>query len=290
MLPLGLRVNERAESAWTQVVTGDFFGTFRLQPALGRLLSPSDGRTGQPLVAVLSHAYWERRFASDPGVVGRSVLLQGKPCTIVGVAPAGFHGAMSGLRMDVFVPLEPYLDVTKENRASRTPNGGNDVFARLKPGVGLKQASDRIRSMSRALARQRTDRDESWVAFVLPITANRHGMQSVLRIPMLVLAFAAAFLLLVACSNVASLLLARGRGAPGGVRHPDGSRRFAWTPPPQVLLEGLPLGVAGDLLGVLAAWAASGSSSDSCRSRTIPSSSSPGSTGARSSSARSSPC
>lgn len=255
MLPLGLRVNEWAESAWTQVVTGDFFGTFRLQPALGRLLSPSDGRTGQPLVAVLSHAYWERRFASDPGVVGRSVLLQGKPCTIVGVAPAGFHGAMSGIRMDAFVPLEPYLDVTKGNRASRTPNGANDVFARLKPGVGLKQASDRIQSLSRALARQRTDRDESWEAFVLPITSNRHGMQSVLRVPMFVLSVAAAFLFLVACSNVASLLLARGAERQGefAIRMALGGSRARLLL--QVLLEGLPLGVAGGLLGVLAAWA-----------------------------------
>ncbi|MBK8594642.1 MAG: ABC transporter permease [Holophagales bacterium] len=255
MLPLGLRVNERAESAWTQVVTGDFFGTFRLRPALGRLLSPSDGRTGQPLVAVLSHAYWERRFASDPGVVGRSVLLQGKPCTIVGVAPAGFHGAMSGIRMDAFVPLEPYIEVTKNNRASRTPNGGNDVFARLKPGVGLKQASDRIQSLSRALARQRTDRDESWEAFVLPITSNRHGMQSVLRVPMFVLFVAAAFLFLVACSNVASLLLARGAERKGefAIRMALGGSRGRLLL--QILLEGLPLGVAGGLLGVLAAWA-----------------------------------
>ncbi len=255
MLPLGLRVNERAESAWTQVVTGDFFGTFRLQPALGRLFSASDGRTGQPLVAVLSHAHWERRFASDPGIVGRSVLLHGKPCTIVGVAPAGFHGAMSGIRMDAFVPLEPYLDATKDNRASRTPNGGNDVFARLKPGVGLKQASDRIRSLSKALARQRTDRDESWEAVVLPITANRHGMQSVLRVPMLVLALAAALLFLVACSNVASLLLARGAERQGefAIRMALGGSRGRLLL--QVLLEGLPLGVAGGLLGVLAAWA-----------------------------------
>ena len=255
MLPLGLRVNERAESAWTQVVTGDFFGTFRLRPALGRLLSPSDSRTGQPLVAVLAHAYWERRFASDPGVVGRSVLLQGKPCTIVGVAPKGFHGAMSGIRMDAFVPLEPYLDVTKDNRASRTPNGGNDVFARLKPGVGLKQASDRVRSLSKALARQKADRDDSWEAFVLPVAANRHGMQSVLRIPMLVLAFAAAFLFLVACSNVASLLLARGAERQGefAIRMALGGSRGRLLL--QVLLEGLPLGVSGGLLGVLAAWA-----------------------------------
>ncbi len=206
-------------------------------------------------MAVLSHSYWERRFASDPGVVGRSVLLQGKPCTIVGVAPAGFHGAMSGIRMDAFVPLEPYLDVTKDNRASRTPNGANDVFARLKPGVGLKQASDRIRSLSRALARQRADRDGSWEAFVLPITANRHGMQSVLRVPMLVLAFAAAFLFLVACSNVASLLLARGAERQGefAIRMALGGSRGRLLL--QVLLEGLPLGVAGGLLGVLAAWA-----------------------------------
>ncbi len=255
MLTLGLGFRERAETAWTQVVTGDFFGTLGIRPSLGRVLSESDCRNGQPLIAVLAHDYWVRRFGSDPSVVGRSVQLQGKPCTIVGVAAKGFNGGLSGFRMDAFVPLEPYLDATKESRASRTPNGANDVFARLAPGVSLKQASDRIGILSRALAERRKDGDRKWEAVVVPMSGNRHGLHSVLRIPMLILSLGGAFLLLVACGNVASLLLARGveRQAEFALRMALGGSRGRLVL--QVLAEGLPLGLAAGLLGILAAWA-----------------------------------
>jgi len=255
MLTLGMRFQERTETAWTQVVTGEFFETLEVRPALGRVLNASDCHHGKPLVAVLSHGYWVRRFGADPAILGQSVLLQGKPCTIVGVAQAGFHGALSGLRMDSFVPLEAYLDATKDHRATRTPNGANDVYARLKPGVSLKQASDRIRIISREMALRRTQGDKTWEALVLPLSENRHGLQSILRDPMFILGLAAAFLLLVACANVANLLLARGaerqgefalRMALGGTKAKLGI---------QVLTEGLLLGAAGGLLGILAAWA-----------------------------------
>jgi len=255
MLTLGMRFQDHTEAAWTQVVTGVFFETLEVPPALGRVLNASDSRHGQPLLAVLSHGYWVRRFGADPGIVGQSVLIQGKPCTVVGVAQAGFHGALSGLRMDCFIALEPYLDVTKDNRATRTPNGANDVFARLKPGISLKQASDRIRILSRELALHRAGGDTTWEAAVLPLSENRHGLQSVLRIPMLILAFAAAFLLLVACCNVANLLLARGAARQGefALRMALGGSRAQLVA--QVLMEGLLLGAAGGLLGILAAWA-----------------------------------
>ena len=255
MLTLGLTFQERAETAWTQVVTGDFFGTLGVRPSLGRVLSPSDCRNGQPLIAVLSHDYWVRRFGSDPGWWAAPYCSRASPARSSAWPRRASTAAVSGIRMDTFVPLEPYLDATKENRASRTPNGANDVFARLAPGVSLKQASDRIGILSRALAQRRKDGDRKWEAVVVPMSGNRHGMHSVLRVPMLILAFAAAFLFLVACSNVASLLLARGveRQAEFALRMALGGSRARLVL--QVLAEGLPLGLAAGVLGILAAWA-----------------------------------
>jgi putative ABC transport system permease protein len=253
MRSLGIRHQERTEAVQGQIVTGDFFGTMEVGPALGRTLTPQDCRRGQPLVAVLSHDYWVRRFLSDPGIVGQSVLLQGSPCTIVGVAKAGFHGSMSGLAMACWVPLEPYLDATQAS-SDRNPDDLNDIFARLKPGVSLSQASDRVLALSKERAHQRTD-NRDLEAYVYPITENRHGIHGVLRAPMLILGFAAAFLFLVACSNVANLILARGAERQGefALRLALGGSKGRLIS--QVMMEGLLLGLAGGLVGLLAAWA-----------------------------------
>jgi predicted permease len=255
MLTLGLRFQARVETVWTQIIAGDFFDTLEIRPALGRLLTSADSQHGKPLIAVLSYDYWVRRFRSDPRIVGRPVLLQGKPCTIVGVAPAGFFGAASGLRMDAFVPLEPYLDATKDGRATHTPQGANEVLARLSPGVSLEQASRRVGTLYRELVKRRKDGDTSWEAFVVPMSRNRHGFQALLRTPMLVLGFAAAFLLLVACCNVGNLFLARGVERQGefAIRMAMGGSRATLVL--QLLVEALPLGVAGGVIGILAGWA-----------------------------------
>lgn len=253
MRSLGIRHQERTEAAQGQIVTGDFFGTMEVGAALGRVLTPLDCRHGQPLVAVLSYDYWVRRFHSDPGIVGQSVLLQGSPCTIVGVAKPGFHGSMSGLAMACWVPLESYLDATQAT-SDRDPDDLNDIFARLKPGISLAQASDRVLTLSKERAHQRRD-NRKLEARVYAITENRHGIHGVLRAPILILGFAAAFLFLVACSNVANLLLARGAERQGefALRLALGGSKGRLLS--QVLMEGLVLGLAGGFVGLLAAWA-----------------------------------
>src|SRR5262252_4103242 len=124
------------------LVSGGYFPVLGIQPAVGRLLMPADEPSiGESHVAVLSHAYWQSRFASNPSVVGETLVVNGRPLTIVGVAPRGFEGTTVGVSPQVFVPLTLRSEMQTtyknfDNRRSYTLY----LFARLKPGVTIAQA------------------------------------------------------------------------------------------------------------------------------------------------------
>jgi predicted permease len=211
------------------LVSGSYFPALRLQPALGRLFGPEEDRTlGEPHVVVLSHTYWQTRFGADPDAIGQSLIVNGQPMTIVGVAPRGFDGTTLGARPRVFVPITM--------RALMQPNSSAPdnrraywayLFARLKPGVTIEQARAAInvpyhailndveaplqKGMSgQTLARFRSKQVELW-----PGARGQSSVSSEAKAPLTLLLGVTGFVLLIACANIANLLLARSAARAG---------------------------------------------------------------------------
>jgi putative ABC transport system permease protein len=227
-------------------VLGDAFSALGLSASAGRLLTPADETAGAPIV-VLSDRLWRQHFAADPGIIGRSILLDERPHTVVGVlepvlrvpgGPAGFD--------QIFVPwiLPPQLRTMRMSHIC-------EAVARLKPGVTLEQAQADIAAVARVLADQhpRSNKDESVL-----LTPVREALVGDVRPALLVLAGAVTLVLLLACANVASLLLARAaaRRQEMSVRAAIGAGRARLVR--QLLAESLPIGIAAGTAGLGLAW------------------------------------
>ncbi len=249
-------------------VTGDFFPTLGLRPAAGRLLSPADDRMGDAApVAVVSWRYWNSRFQLDPGVVGREITIQGTRLTIVGVAPRTFVGVRLGTPEDLWLPtaMEPAMElVTRTNSMTRSNVASVAMLGRLRPGVPIERAraelSTLFREVEEGQLRVPDDPQTPRVELRVEPAAGGVGMRvreqfgQPLR---LVMAIAGA-LLLMACANVAGLLLARGaaREREMAVRMTVGAGRFGLLR--MVLVESILLAGVGGLAGALLAYSGAG--------------------------------
>lgn len=250
------------------LVSGTYFPVLGLTPALGRLLSPSDDQTiGAHTVAVLSHSYWEVSLGSDPAVVGQTLVVNGRPMTIVGVAPKGFEGTTLGSTPKVYVPLSM--------RAAMEPNfhGFTNrrsywvyVFARAKPGVTIEQARTALNGVYRPIIRDvelplqskgigeamlNQFRDKE-----LGVSDGSRGQSSThaeVRMPLILLMSITGIVLLIACANIANLLLARGanRAMEMAVRLSLGATRGQLLR--QLLTESCLLAVLGGVVSLLVA-------------------------------------
>lgn len=254
--PAGWQGEGPARRVWAQAVTGSFFQVAAVKPALGRLLQPDDDQPGRPVVAVLGHSFWASRLAGDPAVVGRSLRLDGLDVTVVGVAQEGFLSAPEGgVAMDVFVPLVPWVRSQGRDLQDRATRNLK-VMGRLAPGAGLPQVQAEASAVSTVLA-QRYPEDHRGLGFqVVPIGRAPWGSQGVLAPTLKILLAAVGLVLLLACANVASLLLTRsvGRQQEFAVRAALGAGRGRLAR--QLLTEGLLLGLAGGAAGLLASlWA-----------------------------------
>ncbi len=256
-------------------ISGSYFPTLQLTPALGRLIGPGEDETiGGHSVAVLSHSYWQAHFASDPAVVGQTLVVNGKPLEIIGVAPPGFEGTTLGARPLVYVPLTM--------RQALLGYGGFDnrrsywayVFGRLKPGVSLEQASAALNGLYTPILAdveaplQAGMSDATMARFkakqivVLPGRQGQSSVHKEARTPLYMLFGVTGVVLLIACANIANLLLARGAGRATemGVRLALGAGRRQLVA--QLLTEAVLLALLGGAASLLVArWTLDGISS-----------------------------
>jgi predicted permease len=264
---LTLLANGQAERVNGELVTGNYFDVLGVRAHIGRTLTPDDDRTpgGHP-VAVLSHNFWMRRFAGDPTVLNRTVSLNGLPMTIVGVAPAGFFGIVVGEEPDVMVPvmMKAQMTPTWDDLQSRTSRWLT-VMARLKPDVSAVQAEAAMNVVYRQINEQELqqlsgvsqlfrDRFLAKHLFLRPGEKGRSDLRQQFTTPILVLMGMVGVVLLIACANVANLLLARGaaRQKEVAIRLALGASRGKIVR--QRLVESMVLSGAGALIGLAFAW------------------------------------
>jgi predicted permease len=233
---------ERPEAIRGAAVAPGFFSILRVQPVLGRTFSPEEDRPGQGHVVILGHTLWRDHFAADPGIVGRNVLLDGQTYTVVGVMPPKFKFPDWA---ELWVPLA----WSNEKRAVRG-NHNYMVIGRLKPEAAVQQAKTDLGAISARLEQQYPEDDKGWGATVLPL---REQIVGDVRPALLVLLGAVAFVLLIACANVANLVLAKtlARKKEIAIRTSLGASRAAVLR--QILAETLLFSLAGGALGLFLA-------------------------------------
>jgi predicted permease len=265
--PAALAYRGATERVSADLVSGNFFQVLGVPPAIGRLFSPADDlvRAGHPLV-VLGHGYWTRRFAADHGVVGQTLRVNGAPMTIIGVTPRGFYGMEAGTQPDIMVPLSMKPVMTPEwDDLDNLRSMWLRLAARLKSGVSQTQANASLAPLVRALLQEETRqfpagmdsrRRQRFLDNSITVAPGARGasqLRDQFSSPLLVLMAMVGLVLLIACANLANLLIARAaaRQREIAIRLALGASRADIFR--QLMVESLVLALAGGLLGILVA-------------------------------------
>src|SRR5271155_1439660 len=251
----GLNVNGKADRIVSSYVTGDYFSMMGIKPALGRFILPSEGETpGADPVMVLGNAYWKTHFGGDPEIVGKKVSIDGHPVTIVGVAPEGFYGLFSLVDIQAYLPLG--MATVEGNPTDFMSNRGLRVlfvYGGLRPGVNITQAQSTLNVVAQRLSEAYPNDDKNLSLLVFPELRSRPNpdpKNTLLVISGLFLGLAGMVLLL-ACVNVANILLVRAtvREREMAIRAALGAGRARLIR--QLLTESVVLAVGGGIAGIM---------------------------------------
>ena len=201
--PASIGEGERAYSAWFELVSGNYFDVLGVKPTLGRAFAREEyGDRAKDFTAVIGHRLWKDYFRGDASVLGRTVRINRNRVTIVGVAPPEFHGDFPGVAIDGWVVARPAGESARDARNFK-------AVVRLKPGVGIAEANAEAATAAARLARAFPKTNAGIGARIVPVWKAQSGVSGILAWPMAILGAACGLVLLIACANVANLLLVR---------------------------------------------------------------------------------
>jgi putative ABC transport system permease protein len=236
-----------------QDVSANFFSVLGVNPILGPGFRAENGQAGHDKVVILSYGFWKEQFAGDSGIIGKTIILDGHAQTIVGVAPRDFtwfikDGSFTGAKPQMWSPFVFPASFSDRKGIGRFLS----VVARLKPGVTVAQAQTQMNAIAARIAEEYPDFNGYWGANVVPV---RDQISGELRPALLILFGAVAFVLLIACANISSLLLARGSAREREIAVRTAMGASPWRIANQLLTESIVLALIGGAIGVaLAIW------------------------------------
>jgi putative ABC transport system permease protein len=233
-----------AESIFGPRVSANFFNVLGVDPILGRTFQAGEDQQGGPTVVVLSYGFWQRKFGGDPAAVGKTLAINGQTFNIIGVLPATFQFALRA--GDVWLPYQP-----TQNQLTRRFMHGTNLIGRLKPGVDATQAQSDLSVIGSRIEQEHNQSHAGTSVYIVPLQEEVIGN---VRPILLVLLGAVGFVLLIACANVASLLLTRAlaRQKEVAIRSALGASR--WRVIRQLLTESVVLSLIGGAAGLLIAY------------------------------------